>query len=445
MSLSENLYNLGALLKTNLETKGINGLTGNEGLTTLANKILDIECKGSSKNVVATVTGNSITLGNGDAQWLLTTGDVIVDWGDGSTDTVNNPDTPLTHTYSDGLNEHLIIFDGTVTSLGKECFYRCSGLTRVVIPDSVTSLGKLCFNSCSSLIDYQLYWTGNDIITYDSSKMQDNTNTIFTIPSGETANYTAKGYPTGKLVERGETLTLTCDKPIIQNNETSTVTATLKDTGTALTGKTLSYTVKHGTTTISSGTKTTNNQGQATISYVGTGVGDVSVEVRYGTLLQEIYIEDIYYNNPTEYIRTTEYTTERYVPLSNPVTFTNNDWEVSFDLSAMGACGFGIFDNSQYVVKNYVLIGGSSTGYRSAWWGVDEAHESSYNFGGPTTSYFNYKIVKQGTTLELYENGTLKKTVTGITFLDGITHEIGWVEWKSGKTVKIKNVQIRVS
>ena len=41
MSLSENLHNLGALMKTNLETKGINGLTGNEGLTTLANKILD--------------------------------------------------------------------------------------------------------------------------------------------------------------------------------------------------------------------------------------------------------------------------------------------------------------------------------------------------------------------------------------------------------------------
>ena len=134
------------------------------------------------------------------------------------------------------------------------------------------------------------------------------------------------------------------------------------------------------------------------------------------------------------------------MPLSNPVTFTNNDWEASFDLSAMAACGFGIFDNSQYVVKNYVMIGGSgSAGYRNAWWGVDEPHESYYNFGGSTTSYVNYKIVKQGTTLELYENGTLKKTATGITFLDGITHEIGWVEWKSGKTVKIKNVQIRVS
>ena len=152
MSLSENLYNLGALIKTNLEKKGINGLTGNEGLTTLANKILDIEGSGSSsKIVVATVTGNSITLGRGNTQWLLTTGDVIVDWGDGSTDTVNNPDTPLTHTYSDGLSSHDITFIGTVTSLGPHCFYNCSGLTSVTIPDSVTSIGVSCFNECSGL------------------------------------------------------------------------------------------------------------------------------------------------------------------------------------------------------------------------------------------------------------------------------------------------------
>lgn len=48
MTLSENLHNLGTLMKTNLEKNGIIGLTGNEGLTTLANKILDIS---SSKGI----------------------------------------------------------------------------------------------------------------------------------------------------------------------------------------------------------------------------------------------------------------------------------------------------------------------------------------------------------------------------------------------------------
>ena len=229
------------------------------------------EKESNNNYVVATVTRNNVSLGGSNNTWLITTGDVVIDWGDGSTDTVNNPFTRLSHRYSDGLNEHLIIFGGAVTSLGGKCFYNCSGLTSIIIPDSVTSLGGRCFYNCSgltsiiipdsvtslgilcfrgcsgltsvvipdsvtsigddcfrdctgltsviipssvtslgwycfdgctSLIDYQLYWTGNNIITYDSNKMPNNTNTVFTIPNGETANYVAKGYPSDKLTER---------------------------------------------------------------------------------------------------------------------------------------------------------------------------------------------------------------------------------------------------
>jgi len=306
--------------------------------------------------VVATVTGNSMTLGTGDGQWLGTTGDVIIDWGDGTQSTVNNPTTSLSHIYTDGEQSHDITFIGEVTSLGWECFDNCTGLTSVTIPDSVTSLGYACFYNCtgltsvtipdsvtslenecfeectaltsvtipdsvtslgeecfyrcSSLIDYQLYWAGNSIITYDSEKMPNNTNTIYIIPQGEINNYTNKGYPTAKLVERGETLTLTADKSIIQKTETSTVTATLKQSGSPLTGKTLNYQVKHGTTVISSGTKTTNSSGQATISYVGTGIGEVSVIVSYGSLLQETYeLKDVcFYDNARTGQKNTDWT-----------------------------------------------------------------------------------------------------------------------------------------
>lgn len=50
MSLASNLYNLGALLKTNLEAKGVTGLNSNMGLTTLANKILEIPQSGGGCN-----------------------------------------------------------------------------------------------------------------------------------------------------------------------------------------------------------------------------------------------------------------------------------------------------------------------------------------------------------------------------------------------------------
>ena len=39
----------------------------------------------------------------------------------------------------------------TVTTIGNEAFYQCSGLTSVTIPNSVTSIGEFAFSGCSGL------------------------------------------------------------------------------------------------------------------------------------------------------------------------------------------------------------------------------------------------------------------------------------------------------
>ena len=39
----------------------------------------------------------------------------------------------------------------TVMAIGTSCFYKCTRLTSVTIPDSVTSLGTYCFYNCTGL------------------------------------------------------------------------------------------------------------------------------------------------------------------------------------------------------------------------------------------------------------------------------------------------------
>ena len=166
-------------------------------------------------------SGDTVSFG----QNIDSNGDVTVDWGDGTTTTINNPTSNISHTYSDGETTHTVILDGRITNFGEGCFYsstlssitipnsvtslgggcfaNCTGLTSITIPNSVTSLGNDCFVSCT-ISNYQLYWVNDDVITYNTSKMPTTNNTVFTIPNNSTEDYVAKGYPSDKLVERSE-------------------------------------------------------------------------------------------------------------------------------------------------------------------------------------------------------------------------------------------------
>ena len=301
--------------------------------------------------VGATVTGNNVSLGV-RGSWLFTQGDVTIFWGDGTSDIVNNPQRTLSHTYADGLNEHLIIFDGTVTTLGTgvfldcsgltsitipdsvtsigvRCFNGCSGLTSVVIPDSVTSMGFRCFYECTSLVDYDLYWESNPV-SYVRDNMPANTDTVFNIPAGTMQAYITAGYPSDKLRERGShnyNLSITADKDIISSTEVATLTATLSDNSTPVSGETLNYQIKHGNTVIDSGMKTTDSNGEATISYTGSGVGDVDIVVEYGTLLQETFVVE----DCLKYYQLTDNTHESAFTIPSGVvsSYSSDGWNIS--------------------------------------------------------------------------------------------------------------------
>ena len=53
--------------------------------------------------------------------------------------------------YNGNDNNVVIPDDGSVTSLGDDCFLGCESLESITIPESVTSLGDECFYYCTSL------------------------------------------------------------------------------------------------------------------------------------------------------------------------------------------------------------------------------------------------------------------------------------------------------
>ena len=435
MSLASNLYALGALMKDNLEYKGITGLTGNEGLTTLANKIRDITCKKEEENaLILTFTGNSVSFG----RRLVSNGEVLVDWGDGSTATIDNPTSNISHTYDDGLAEHTVVLTGEITSLGYSCFSDCSGLTSVIIPNSVTNLGEDCFWSCSGLIDYELYWESSPI-TYDSNKMPNNTNAIFTIPIGTTQLYIDAGYPSAKLRERHEyELYVTRDKKIIQTNEDVTLIGMLMRDGEAAVGETLTYQVLHEGSVVDSSSGVTDDNGLAEITYTGTGIGEVEITVKYGPLLQETFVlwDTVWFD-----VGVTGKKNEDWYRSNNNITVhTYDDGTLlestqAVNIYANSTSNINRFLTDDFIIEFDVVSFSGNVNVRLA------STNGNYDW------QFNNKSITDGSHIKLeYQDGSLTHTVddnSPVTTATGLNGNLGVsFRFSTVQSLKYKNYKI---
>ena len=64
-----------------------------------------------------------------------------------------------------GFNNTIAIPD-SVTTIGQNAFYGCSGLTNIIIPNSVTTIGQYAFDSCSGITDLTI---GNSVTSIGNS------------------------------------------------------------------------------------------------------------------------------------------------------------------------------------------------------------------------------------------------------------------------------------
>ena len=69
-----------------------------------------------------------------------------------------------------GCNTSVIPTDGSVTSIGDYAFSGCNGFTSVTIPDSVTSIGGAAFADCSGLTSVTI---GNGVTSIGGSAFRD--------------------------------------------------------------------------------------------------------------------------------------------------------------------------------------------------------------------------------------------------------------------------------
>ena len=192
----------------------------------------------------------------------------------------------------------------------------------ILTTESVTITGTLLMDSTG--------YSGQSIQLYDGSTLIDTLTTDINGGYSKTISGLTAGTHSFKAVNtnaESSTITVTVTEPTpvhdyslsvastkdilsYADSESATLTATLLDNNVAVAGETLSYVIKHGATTIDSGTGTTYSNGEISFNYTATGVGDVDVIVSYSSLLQETYeVQDCNFYDDASSDKTSSYST----------------------------------------------------------------------------------------------------------------------------------------
>lgn len=331
-------------------------------------------------------------------------------------------------TYSDGAYVY-ITFTGNVASSGQSMPVQLSS----TIPSAYRPYSSVMSPIHSSSNGYQL-----QIATTGEVKFWAST-------SSNTYVGTTVMYPLASRIGTSvvKNISLVSAKSIISyaNSETTALTATYTEDGSGVSGKTVTFVVAHGSTTVATLTGTTNSSGVATATYTAHGSGDVTVTASCDGVSANVSIEDCWNTKLTETVLS-DNNTIHHIGLETIHNVQSDDFCLIFDHKGNGNLSIGAKTQvTPPSTANYRLTLGTwdnKTYYAVRTNSSDETSGSSVD----ANTYNNYKITKEGSTVKFYYNDTLLGTKTVSWFSNYNSWSIYDTKWGNASNY-LKNIRIK--
>ena len=401
-TLNGALMELGETMARNLEAMGVTDANPNDGLTTLAGRILNVEpsIKGLNLDTSLVITTTQEIIGLGESIILTST---------------------LRASYDDTTVVDVDL-SGVLTGATVK-FY--NGTT--LLGTSITDL--------------------NGIATYTYTPSQLGNFTFHTVFEG-TENFTNCNSNNVNItvINAPTSLVLQADKSILSHydNDNCTLTATLYDNNnTPMEG--LSVVFKNGDIVLA--TITTNSSGVATYTYNSQGVGDVTITAECMNLTETYTLEDCNYYSETGTTLIQNDSTDTGYPSDIPYHHEGTEkYMVEFDFTMKTSLRF-YYANSKVTAKgdkqNYGYgFSRDASGRFVISTRTTTTSNSTYTTGLANGEERRIKMIIDGTTVSFYDNGNFIRTQTNEWLTTNPPAYFSWATWGTG-TVTVKNIKIK--
>ena len=401
-TLNGALMELGETMARNLEAMGVTDANPNDGLTTLAGRILNVEpsIKGLNLDTSLVITTTQEIIGLGESIILTST---------------------LRASYDDTTVVDVDL-SGVLTGATVK-FY--NGTT--LLGTSITDL--------------------NGIATYTYTPSQLGNFTFHTVFEG-TENFTNCNSSNVNItvINAPTSLVLQADKSILSHydNDNCTLTATLYDNNnTPMEG--LGVVFKKGDIVLA--TITTDSGGVAEYTYNSQGVGDVTITAECMNLTETYTLEDCNYYSETGTTLIQNDSTDTGYPSDIPYRHEGTEkYMVEFDFTMKTSFRF-YYANTKLTSKGDPLHYGygfsrDASGKFVISTRTTTTSNSTYTTGLTNGEERRIKMIIDGTTVSFYDNGNLIRTQTNDWLTTNPPAYFSWATWGTG-TVTVKNIKIK--